>query len=115
MKCKHNGHEIYKRRTDAVRDFKGLVARAKRTGEGGDSWRKLNVFRCPHAPHWHVGRSNLITPAPAPETKSKRLPTLDKIKRKIRMIEREWDASNRRRAAYIAKLIEIDRQLGDIS
>jgi len=101
-------HKLYKKRAHAVRDYRALTAKAKRTGAGGDSWRYLNIFQC--GGHWHIGRSKLITPKPAPE--SKRPPTFEKLKRKIRSMEREWDRQNRERAAFLGKLVEIDRALG---
>jgi hypothetical protein len=109
MRCPINDHEIYLKRPHAVRDMKKMIARVKKSGEGGDSWRQLNIWKCPRG-HWHVGRSKLITPAPAPP--EKRPPVFAKIKRKIRIMEREWTRQQRERAAFIGQLIELERKMG---
>ncbi|MGH9636286.1 MAG: hypothetical protein ACRD72_15770 [Candidatus Angelobacter sp.] len=63
-------HEKYYTQAEAEQELKRLVARAKRTGQGGKSYKRLNVFPCGN--HFHVGRANKFPtsyqpPAPAPK------------------------------------------------
>jgi hypothetical protein len=63
-------HERYATQAEAEQALGRLVARAKRTGQGGKSWKRMNVFPCGN--HWHIGRANklpAIYQPPAPEPK----------------------------------------------
>ena len=110
-----NGHEIYYSRAAADRALADLIANAKRTGQGGKSWKRLNVFPC--GTHFHIGRSNKLPknfkPAPPPETK---LPTFGEARRKLAAIDRRMDRTtdycNRKKAEAYGKIIEADRQAG---
>lgn len=117
MKC--NGHEIYYSRADADRALANLIAHAKRTGAGGKSYKRLNVFLC--GTHFHIGRANKLPksyfkPAPQPETK---LPTFGEARRKLaasdRRMDRTTDWCNRIKAEAYGKIIEADRARGDIA
>lgn len=106
-KCPERRHVRYNTKAEAERDMEDLIAKEKKAGN--DRWQQLNVFRCDG--HWHVGHNprKKIIPTAAPE---KRPPTLEKIKRKIRMMEREWTRQQKARADLLGRLVEIDRQLG---
>lgn len=84
-----NGHEPYYSRAEADRVLAYLIARAKRTGEGGKSWKRLNVFSCGN--HFHVGRSNKLPKnyaKPAPQPAETKLPTFAEARRKLKQIDR---------------------------
>jgi len=106
MRCPAD-HEKYYSQPEAQDALRRLVAQARRTGLGGKSWKRLNVFPCGH--HWHVGRSNQrpakhrkAAPAPKP-------PSAGELRRKLARIERAWDRANLHRAKVIGQLIEADR------
>lgn len=111
-----NGHHIYRSRDAAEQDMAALIAHAKRTGEGGKSYKRLCVFPCGN--HFHVGRSNKLPKnyaKPAPPPKSS-LPTFAEARRKLKQIDRTYwrhvDFMNRWRAEQIGKLIDADRKAG---
>ena len=105
MRCPQD-HEKYYTPVEAQDALRRLVAAAKRTGLGGRSWKRLNVFPCGN--HWHVGRANKLPakypPAPAPQ-----IPSTGELRRKLARIEREWDRANLHRAKVLGQLIEADR------
>src|SRR5579864_2672749 len=97
-----NGHEIYYSRADADRALANLIAHAKRTGQGGKSWKRLNVFPC--GTHYHIGRSNKLPtnyakPAPPPK-----LITFGEARRKLAaldlQLDRTTDYCNRKRRVH---------------
>jgi hypothetical protein len=94
MNCPKN-HKQYKSWRHANSDMQKLIARAKRTG-GDNSWQELNVFHC--GDHWHVGRSNHAT-------------DFDRIRRRLDVLEQEWDKQNRRRAVILGRMIRMDKAL----
>ncbi|HEY2495440.1 MAG TPA: hypothetical protein VGK24_00090 [Candidatus Angelobacter sp.] len=81
MHCPQN-HERYATQAKAEAALARLVADARRTGKGGKSWKRLNVFPCGN--HFHIGRANKL-PAhyrpPAPEDKG---PSAADLRRKAR-------------------------------
>src|SRR5689334_22337660 len=100
-------HEKYYSLLQAEDALSRLTEQAKRTGLGGKSWKRLNVFRCGN--HWHIGRANQRPakrrkPAPAPKP-----PSTGALRRKLARIERAWDRANLHRAKVIGQLIEADR------
>lgn len=116
MKC--NGHEIYHSRAAAERDMADLIAHAKRTGAGGKSYKRLNVFQC--GTHFHIGRANKLPqcyqkPAPQP-TPEKELPTFAEARRRLKRMDKAYDRMtdyfNRCKAERIGKQIEADRAAG---
>lgn len=116
MKC--NGHEIYHSRAAAKADMADLIAHAKRTGEGGKSYKRLNVFPCGN--HFHIGRSNQLPksyskPAPQPPPE-KQLPTFAEARRWLHRADKQYDRMtdyfNRCKAERIGKQVEADRQAG---
>jgi hypothetical protein len=106
-------HETYQSRAAAERALADLIAHAKRTGQGGKSYKRLNVFPCDT--HFHIGRSNKLPknfkPAPKEE-----LITFGQAIRKLKGLdekyERMQDHFNRKRAELIGKIIEADRVAG---
>lgn len=114
MRCPAD-HEKYFSRPEAENALRWLVINAQRTGLGGKSWKRLNVFRCGN--HWHVGRSNKL-PAnyrkPAPALKP---PSTGDLRRKLERWQREWqrkeDYERRQRADAIGKLIAAEQQVVD--
>lgn len=47
-----------------------IVQEHKRTGKGGKSWKRLNVYRCKNCSMWHLGRANSYSaakPQPGPK------------------------------------------------
>lgn len=104
-------HDRYFIRAEADRILADLIARARRTGRGGKSWKRLHVFQCGN--HFHIGRSNnsyrkVQPPQPKP-------PSFGELRRKLARMEREWtrhdDRQRRQRAAAIARLVEADKQV----
>ncbi len=106
MRCPAD-HEFYFTKAEAENELRWLVIQAKRTGLGGKSYKRLNVFRCGN--HFHVGRANTRPrnhhkPAPAPK-----IPSTGELRRKLARIERAWDRANLHRAKVLGQLIEADR------
>lgn len=106
-------HDRYFIRAEADRILADLIARARRTGRGGKSWKRLHVFQCGN--HFHIGRSRsfgnrIVKPQPAPKS-----PSFGELRRKLARMEREWtrhdDRQRRQRAAAIARLVEADKQV----
>ena len=106
-------HETYHSRAAAERALADLIAHAKRTGQGGKSYKRLNIFPC--GTHFHIGRSNKLPKnfKPAPKVKT---PSMGDLLRKMRRLDEQYDRMqdhfNRKRAEYIGKLIEADRAAG---
>lgn len=115
-----NGHHIYRSLAAAEQDMAALIAHAKRTGEGGKSYKRLCVFPCSN--HFHVGRSNKLPknyakPAPQPKPESN-LPTFAEARRMLRRMDRDFDRMtdhfNRWKAEYWGKIIAAERARGEI-
>jgi hypothetical protein len=67
MPCPQN-HKLYATQAKADHALAELIADAKKSGRGGKSWKRLNVFPCGN--HFHIGRANklpAIYQPPAPE------------------------------------------------
>ena len=104
MRCPVD-HEKYYSETEAQDALRRLVEQARRTGHGGKSWKRLNVFPCGN--HLHVGRANQL---PAKHSKpAPKIPSTGELRRKLARIEREWDRANLHRAKVLGQLIEADR------
>jgi hypothetical protein len=112
MRCPAD-HEKYYSQPEAQDALRRLIMQARRTGVGGKSWKRLNVFPCGN--HWHVGRANQL-PAkyqpPAPH-----IPSTGELRRKLARIEHEWqrkeDYERRQRAEAIGKLIAAEQAVTD--
>jgi hypothetical protein len=109
MPCPQN-HEKYYTQAEAEQVLTRLIARAKRTGEGGKSYKRLNIFQCGN--HWHIGRANQLpanyqTSAPEPKR-----PSVGDLRRKLERMARTWDRQEdyerRQRADAIGRLIEAE-------
>jgi len=96
MKCPR-GHKVYRSWKHANSDMQKMIDRAKRTGEGGNSWKRLNIFHC--LDHWHIGRNKRQIGAP----------TFAFLRQRLAHLEKEWDKMNRQRAALLGQLIAIDQ------
>lgn len=94
MKCPEE-HKVYRSWRHANSDMQKLIAHAKQNG-GDDSWQTLNVFHC--IDHWHVGRSNRAT-------------DFDRIRRRLDVLEQEWDKQNRARATILGRMIRMEKAL----
>jgi hypothetical protein len=111
-----NEHEKYATRPEAFAAMVELIARAKRTGRGGKSWRRLNVFPC--GDHWHVGRARTNPKGIVNKRKPEKLITFGEARRKLarldRDLERTVDYCIRKRVELATRLIELDRARGEI-
>lgn len=109
-----NGHEPYFTYADAERALAGVIAYAKRTGHGGKSYKRLNIWPC--GDHWHVGRSCKNPNSIVKKHKQEKLITFGEARRKLaaldRAMDRHTDYMNRRRAEFLGKIIEAERQAG---
>jgi hypothetical protein len=114
MTTQCNGHQVYATRTAAEKDMAALIKHAKQSGQGGKSWKRLNVFPCGN--HFHVGRANKLPKNCAPPAPKEKLLTFGQAIRKLKALdekyERMQDHFNRKRAELIGKIIEADRQAG---
>lgn len=79
-KC--NGKIPYWTNTEAEAACESMKATARKTGQGGGSWRRLNVYVCGH--HFHIGRNNSMKFKPV---QPKRIPSRGELKRKAKY----WD------------------------
>jgi hypothetical protein len=107
-------HETHHSRAAAERALADLIAHAKRTGQGGKSYKRLNIFPC--GAHYHIGRANKLPKAYKPTPQQPKQLTFGEARRKLaaldRQLERTVDYCNRKRAAVYAKLVEADRKAG---
>jgi|SRR5579864_697362 len=112
MRCPQD-HEKYYSQPEAQDALRRLIMQAKRTGLGGKSYKRLNVFPCGN--HFHVGRANKLPtnyhkPAPKP-------PSTGDLRRKLERMARDWerkdDHERRQRAEAIGRLIEAERAVVD--
>src|SRR5258707_15897780 len=104
-------HETYISREGAEAALVHDIARYKRTGRGGKSWKRLNVFPCGN--HFHIGRANKL-PAnykPAPESAS--IPSTGELRRKLTRMAEAWtrreDYEIRQRAEALGRLIQAEQ------
>jgi hypothetical protein len=115
--AKCNGHQTYATREEAAQEMAELIRRAKRTGEGGKSWKRLNVFPC--GAHFHIGRANKNPAAIVTKHKPETPLTVGQALRKLRSLDEEYDRQtdhfHRRMAAIIGRVIVADRARGDIN
>jgi hypothetical protein len=77
-------HKLYATKAKADLALAELIVDAKKSGRGGKSWKRLNVFPCGN--HFHIGRANKFPtsyqpPAPAPEPKG---PSAADLRRKAK-------------------------------
>src|SRR5258708_29554484 len=108
MPCPQD-HETYHSRAEADATLERDIARHKRTGKGGKSWKRLCVFPCRN--HFHIGRANTMPKTyrpPAPETKP---PTAAELRRKLK---RDANAGERQRA-HILKTIDAYGDVADLA
>jgi hypothetical protein len=111
MRCPAD-HEFYFSKAEAENALRWLVIQAKRTGLGGRSYKRLNVFRCGN--HWHVGRANTHQ---ANHQKPAKPPSTGDLRRKLERMARQWerkeDFQRRQRAEAIGKLIAAEQAVVD--
>lgn len=109
-----NGHFAYASRADAEQALADLVADAKRTGRGGKSYKRLNVWPCRN--HFHVGRRNKLPKSYTKPVPQDKLPTFGQARRWLarmdRELERTIDYCMRKRIAVATRLVELDRAAG---
>jgi hypothetical protein len=108
MNCT-NEHERYYSRAQADAALADLIGIAKKSGRGGKSYRRLNVFQC--GDHFHVGRSNALPasygkPAPAPKP-----PTPGELRRQA---QRRQKAAERQRQ-HLKRLYNCFGDLADLA
>ena len=84
-KC--NGHQVYATRTAAEKDMAALVAQAKRTGQGGKSYKRLNVFPC--GTHYHIGRANKLPKTYKPAPQQPKQITFAEARRKLARLDEQ--------------------------
>jgi hypothetical protein len=108
------GHFVYVSRADAERALRELVADAKRTGQGGKSWKRLEVWPCSN--HFHVGRANQLYKPPKSAVRKEKLLTHGEARRALtrldRDLERTVDYCIRKRIEIATRLVELDRAAG---
>lgn len=81
MPCPQD-HERYYTQAEADLELKRLVARAKRTGQGGKSYKRLNVFPCGN--HFHIGRANKLPTNYRPPAPAAKPPSAADLRRKAK-------------------------------
>ena len=69
------------------------VARYKRTGTGGTSWKRLVVYRCWNCKLWHLGRASKAGPPVKP-------PTAGDLRRAAKRSAKEADPKAARAELY---------------
>jgi hypothetical protein len=108
--AKCNGHLAYATQGEAEQEMARLIRRAKRTGDGGKSWKRLNIFPCGN--HYHVGRANQPQRPPKPAPTEKPM-TVGQARRALarldRAMDRHTDWYHRRMAEILARVIAADR------
>lgn len=114
-KC--NGHQVYATRTAAEKDMAALIKHAKQTGQGGKSYKRLNVFPCGN--HFHIGRANKNPAAIVTKRKTEKPLTVGQALRALARLDRTHDRHNdwyhRRMAEILGRVIAADRARGDIA
>lgn len=108
MNC--NGHKPYASRAAAAQALADLIEDAKRTGRGGKSYKRLNVWSCGN--HFHLGRSNKLPKAFKPAVRVENLLTHGEARRRLarldRAMDRHTDWYNRRLAEILSRVIAAD-------
>lgn len=110
MTC--HGHEIYRTKAAAEQALRELVAAAKRTGRGGKSYKRLNVWPC--GDHFHVGRSSKLPKNYEKPAAALKPASPGDYRRKLERIDKAFarmeDHFRRMRLAAIEKIAEEDRR-----
>ena len=113
LMSKCNGHFVYVSRAAAKRALDELVADAKRTGKGGKSYKRLEVWPC--GAHFHIGRANQLKAPKSAMRKEKPLTHGDarrKLARLDEQVARVEAYCLRKRLEIAARLVELDRAAG---
>lgn len=109
-KCK--GKFPFATQAEAEAECVRLKRRAKRTGEGGRSFKRLHVYVCGN--HFHIGRDNtqrLQKMGEITNTKpAKKIPSYGQLLRRLQKIEEKLLKEQRHRAYVWGQIIERDRQ-----
>jgi hypothetical protein len=107
-KCK--GKLPFATQAEAQSECVRLKRRAKRTGEGGRSFKRLHVYVCGN--HFHIGRDNSEWLQKMPEIvhnkPAKKIPSQGQLLRRLRNIEKRMDAERRHWAYTLGQLIAAD-------
>jgi predicted amidophosphoribosyltransferase len=116
MKC---GKKTYITQQAAEETLARLKIKYRKNRVCGNSYKRLESYRCPACGLWHLGRANKLPknyskPAPAPKAQS-----LGAIRRKLERMARDWerqdDYQRKQRAAAIGKIIEAEKALEESS
>lgn len=111
-----NRHQVYATRAAAEKDMAALIKHAKQSGQGGKSYKRLNVFPCGN--HFHVGRANQPHRPPKPAPTEKPM-TVGQARRALarldRAMDRHTDWYHRRMAEILGRVIAADCARGDIA
>ena len=106
-------HQTFPTREAAEEALAHDIARYKRTGRGGKSWKRLNVYPCGN--HFHIGRANHL---PANYTKPSEpapIPSTGELRRRLTRMAEAWqrleDYELRQRAEALGKLIEAEQNV----
>jgi hypothetical protein len=100
-KC--NGKQPYYTQAEAEAALESIVRRAKKTGRGGNSYRRLNVYPC--GLHFHVGRNNTLKIKPLPAEKT---PSTGELRRRLKRIDEKLVKDLRHRLYVAGQKIEAD-------
>lgn len=100
-KC--NGKEPYYTQAEADAALASIVADAKKTGHGGTSWRRLNVYSCGH--HFHVGRNNNMKFKSLP---AKKIPSYGELLRRKKRIDERLLNELKHKAYVQGQIIDAD-------
>lgn len=114
MMEKCNGHQVYATREEAAQEMARLIRRAKRTGEGGKSYKRLNVFPC--GAHFHIGRANKLPKTYKPAPQQPKQISFAEARRKLARLDEQVARVEayclRKRIEIATRLVELDRQAG---
>jgi hypothetical protein len=112
--AKCNGHQAYATQGEAEQEMARLIRRAKRTGDGGKSWKRLNIFPCGN--HFHVGRANKLPTTYKPAPQQPKQITFAEARRKLARLDEQVARVEayclRKRIEIATRLVELDRQAG---
>jgi hypothetical protein len=103
MKNQCRGKDPFFTKAEADAACESLKRDAQKTGEGGKSWRRLNVYACGN--HFHIGRSDSYLPK-KPATPMKKIPSLGQLRRKLQRIDQKMDGERRHRAFVWGQVIQ---------
>lgn len=112
MQC---AKRLYFSEADAEAGLRDLAERVQQTGQGGRSFRRLNVYFCPACRGWHVGRANKLPKSFTPASPAKKVPTAGELRRKLRNLEKQWQRHEDRRRAHRVRILGklVERDLAD--